>query len=435
MESAVNEDEMHSSSPIIPYSRLFIVFGKGNHPSYEQIHSSFSQYGSVLNIKIVKDQRTNESKGICYVQYAKASSAAKSLEEMNGTLLGTKPLKVMLASDKHGQEDPEMLNDKNRSRLFLVISKSTTETELRNEFKEFGNLQYVKILTDSDGNSKGCAFVKFETPYSAALALENCPSNYKVEYAAPKKKQQEDSSYFDTTSSSKPPYYDTKFQPNIQQPIQGRKILIRFYSPIFQEHLSKLCSIPPQFEYCEILQLHATGIEGLATAVYSNQGAAEYARAKLNGFEYPPGCPLSVSISTNTTPNVYEDSNQYYSSVPPTPPIPSSPAPPSMMYADNSNLNYGNVCRVYFLCEPYPPTERILRETFQYYGTVTDAYIVRGKKFGFVTFDNPYSAQQSIKMLNNAKINEIQYSVRIARPRTESGSERETNEVKRRRFD
>ena len=77
--------------------------------------------------------------------------AAKALDEMNGAVLGSKPLKVMLASDKHLTEDPEIMNDKNRSRLFLVISKGTTESDLRSDFDQFGHLQYVKIITNDSG--------------------------------------------------------------------------------------------------------------------------------------------------------------------------------------------------------------------------------------------------------------------------------------------
>ena len=431
MATVFNEGDSYTQTNHPSYSRLFIVLGKGNHPTKEVLNESFSRYGSIHSIKIVKDQATNESKGICYIQYFKASSAAKAMDEMNGAVLGSKPLKVMLASDKHASDDPEIMNDKNRSRLFLVISKGTTESDLKNDFEQFGQLQYVKVITTDSGQSKGCAFIKFTSPYNAALALENCPSDYKIEYAAPKRRSYADepSSFNSSNSSQTSTYRDAYSIPNAVVPIQHRKILLRFYSPNIQTHLNRLFSIPPHFEYSEVISAPAPGVEGLAAAVYSTAEAADYARVKLNGFEYPPGFPIVASFYNLNTMNYPSDSNSYYSQYStPQPPLPYAEAP------GTSDSSANPACRVFFQCNPYPPSEKQLRETFQYYGVVTDAYIVRGKKFGFVTFDNPASAQQAVQKLNDRCVNDIQYSVTIARPRAESRTECDSGE-KRKRFD
>lgn len=430
MASAVDSEQyLAPSQP--PFSRLFIVFGKGNHPTEAQLNEAFVQYGPIQNIKMVKDQVTSESKGICYIQYMKTSSAARALEEMNGVILGSKPIKVLLASDKHGNDDPEFLNEKTRSRLFLVISKETTDTELRNDFEQFGNLQYVKILTDDAGRSKGCAFIKYTTPYNAALAVESCPSDYKIEYAAPKRKSfGEDPSPFNTPSIVQTPTYQNNYSmPNSVAPLNRRKIMVRFYTLNVQNHLIKLFSIPPQFEYSEIISVPAPGVEGIATAVYSTPEAADYARAKLNDFEYPPGSPLIATLSTTSQMSYPPDTGTYYqqySTAAQTPAYPETAAA--------ADFNPSSICRVFFQCDPYPPNEKQLREIFQYYGSITDAYIVRGKKIGFVTFTSPNSAQQAVQLMNNRVVNDIQFTVRIARPRTESGTEYEGGE-KRKRFD
>ncbi|KAI6657752.1 hypothetical protein LOD99_496 [Oopsacas minuta] len=428
MASAI-EGEQYATPTNPPFSRLFIVFGKGNHPTEAQLDESFRQYGSIQSIKVVKDQITNESKGICYVQYMKTSSAARAVEEMNGAVLGSKPIKVMLASDKNAVDDPESLNEKTRSRLFLVISKGTTEEELKNNFEQFGNLQYVKIITNDAGQSKGCAFVKFANPYNAALALESCPSDYKIEYAAPKRKSFGEDSNFPNSISPQTPTYQSYNVPSTV-PLHRRKILVRFYTANVQSHLIKLFSIPPQFEYSEILSVPVPGVEGMATAVYSTAEAADYARAKLNGFEYPPGSPLIASVSNPNQLSYPTDSSTYYQQYGAAVPTPS----PYAEALATSDFNSNTICRVFFQCDPYPPNEKQLRETFQYYGTITDAYIVRGKKFGFVTFTNPTSAQQAVQLMNNRVVNDIQFSVRIARPRTESGTDNDGGE-KRKRFD
>lgn len=58
------------------------------------------------------------------------------------------------------------------SRLFIVCSKSTAELELREKFDEFGKIEDVRILSASDGTSKGVAFIKFGKTSEAATACE-----------------------------------------------------------------------------------------------------------------------------------------------------------------------------------------------------------------------------------------------------------------------
>ena len=387
MATVFNESDSYTQTNHPSYSRLSILLGNGNHPTKDVLNESFSRYGSIHSIKIVKDQATNESKGICYIQYFKASSATKAMDEMNGAVLGSKPLKVMLASDEHANDDPEIMNDKNRSRIFLVISKGTTESDLKNDFEQFGQLQDVKVITTDSGQSKGCAFIKFTSPYNAALALENYPSDYKIEYAAPKRRSYADEPSSFNSSNSPQTSTPTLFLTRLFQYNTARYFSDRYTN--IQTHPNMLFSIPPHFEYSGDISAPAPGVEGLAAAVYSTAEAADYARVKLNGF----------NINTMNYPS---DSNSYYSQYStPQPPLPYAEAP------GTSDSSANPACRVFFQCNPYPPSEKQLRETSQYYGVVTDAYIVRGNKFGFVTFDNPASAQQAVQKLNDRCVNDI----------------------------
>ncbi len=77
-----------------PFSRVFIVCSKNMKD--DEIKDAFGVYGTIEDIWMVKDRMTKESKGICYVKYDKASSAAKAIEEMDGKVIGSdpKPIKV-----------------------------------------------------------------------------------------------------------------------------------------------------------------------------------------------------------------------------------------------------------------------------------------------------------------------------------------------------
>ena len=77
-----------------PFSRVFVVCSK-NHRE-EEVRKAFEAYGSVEDVWMVKDRMTKESKGICYVKYDKASSAALAIESLDGKTIGEeqKPIRV-----------------------------------------------------------------------------------------------------------------------------------------------------------------------------------------------------------------------------------------------------------------------------------------------------------------------------------------------------
>lgn len=77
-----------------PNSRLFVVTSRSI--TEDVLRDSFSVFGDVQGVWVVKDKQTKESKGICYVKFAKSSQACMAMEEMHGKVLeeGTKPIKV-----------------------------------------------------------------------------------------------------------------------------------------------------------------------------------------------------------------------------------------------------------------------------------------------------------------------------------------------------
>lgn len=77
-----------------PFSRIFIVCSK-KHTS-EDMRAAFEQFGTIEDIWVVKDKQTKENRGVCYIKFAKASSAARACEEMDGKVIGedAKPIKV-----------------------------------------------------------------------------------------------------------------------------------------------------------------------------------------------------------------------------------------------------------------------------------------------------------------------------------------------------
>lgn len=183
-----------------PGSRLFIVCGKS--VEADVLSSAFSPYGNVQNVKVIRD------KGVAYVKYDLASSAALAMEVLNGAVLnnGRGPkLKVLLAEAptargvqpaKHVTEqeissDPD--NIPPRSRLFVVVPKQADPQQISDDMLTFQELEYCK--TDLIA-TKGVVFCKFSKASSALRALEQVSARgtlagYKVKcmLAEPKTKR------------------------------------------------------------------------------------------------------------------------------------------------------------------------------------------------------------------------------------------------------
>ncbi len=83
------KDSQKGNSDFPPFSRVFVVCSR-NHKE-EDIRAAFQNYGIVEDVWMVKDRMTKENKGICYVKFDKASSAALAIENMDGKVIGDEP--------------------------------------------------------------------------------------------------------------------------------------------------------------------------------------------------------------------------------------------------------------------------------------------------------------------------------------------------------
>lgn len=98
-DSGSNSGRVDVDNP--PFSRVFVVCSK-RHNS-DDMRTAFESYGSVEDIWMVKDKTTKENRGVCYIKFEKASSAALACEEMDGKQIGDDPkaIKVISIRDSH----------------------------------------------------------------------------------------------------------------------------------------------------------------------------------------------------------------------------------------------------------------------------------------------------------------------------------------------
>ncbi|XP_067006548.1 RNA-binding protein 45 [Anabrus simplex] len=301
-----DRDGMDSGKPRIddpPNSRLFIVCSKNI--TEEEFRSAFEKYGSIEEIWVVKDRTTGEPKGVTYIKFSKTSEAALALEEMNGCCIGNqpRPLKVMIAHSREQGSKREMNEEERLLRLFCVVPKTMTDQQLRDHFKQFGDIDYVSVVKDRETKeSKGFAYVKYHRVSHAAKAFEGCDRSFKAVFAEPKKPKTSFDSFDRYSGPPVPsiPYDAPPFSPFGSMDSGGFSKADSFTtlrviaSPsLNQDQLWKLFDLVPGLDYLHLDTKSRYG-KGQATAVYNSPQAAAYARDKLHGFEYPPGQRLIV---------------------------------------------------------------------------------------------------------------------------------------------
>jgi RNA recognition motif-containing protein len=62
--------------------------------SEEELEQAFSKYGEVTTVKIIRDKYTDQSKGFGFIEMTNDDEAQKAIDELNGTELKGRELRV-----------------------------------------------------------------------------------------------------------------------------------------------------------------------------------------------------------------------------------------------------------------------------------------------------------------------------------------------------
>ncbi len=81
-------------------SKKLFVGGLSWGTTDDALHSAFSQFGEIVEAKVITDRETGRSRGFGFVTFANDEGASKAITGMDGTELDGRTIKVNEAQDK-----------------------------------------------------------------------------------------------------------------------------------------------------------------------------------------------------------------------------------------------------------------------------------------------------------------------------------------------
>lgn len=140
------------------------IFVGGCHPRIEkqQLSDYFSQFGEVVESRLVKDKRTKKFRGFAFVTFADVDVVNDVMEIKNHKIMDKK-IELKRAYTK--EETREKLLDEKMRKLYIVgIPKFLTQKKIQDYFEQFGEVLDTRVIHDPNkGKEKGYGFVLFAT--------------------------------------------------------------------------------------------------------------------------------------------------------------------------------------------------------------------------------------------------------------------------------
>jgi len=158
-----------------------------------ELRELFEQFGSVFQLNVLRDKQTGESKGCCFVTFYSRRAALDAQNALHN-------LRTLPGSHHPIQMKPADTENRNERKLFIgMVSKNFDEQNIRGLFQSYGTIEDCTVLRDTNGKSRGCAFVTFQKRQCALNAIksmhqsqtmEGCSSPLVVKFAdTPKDKE------------------------------------------------------------------------------------------------------------------------------------------------------------------------------------------------------------------------------------------------------
>eukprot|EP00070_Physeter_catodon_P014620 XP_023971950.1 CUGBP Elav-like family member 3 isoform X29 [Physeter catodon] len=395
------------------------------HLEEKDLKPIFEQFGRIFELTVIKDKYTGLHKGCAFLTYCARDSALKAQSALHEqkTLPGmNRPIQVKPAdSESRGgrfctlgfNPSPSIRRPRTWNRKLFVgmLGKQQTDEDVRKMFEPFGTIDECTVLRGPDGTSKGCAFVKFQTHAEAQAAINTLHSSRTLPGAS---------------SSLVVKFADTEKERGLRR-MQQVATQLGMFSPIalqFGAYSAYTQALMQQ--QAALVAAHSAYLSPMATmaAVQMQHMAAINANGLI-------ATPITPSSGTSTPPAI---------AATPVSAIPAalgvngySPVPTQPTGQPAPDALYPNGVHPYPAQSPAAPVDPLQQAyagmqhyTAAYpaaYSLVAPAFpqppalVQQQQREGFVSFDNPASAQAAIQAMNGFQIGMKRLKVQLKRPK------------------
>uniref|UniRef100_A0A8C4E904 Cugbp, Elav-like family member 3b n=1 Tax=Dicentrarchus labrax TaxID=13489 RepID=A0A8C4E904_DICLA len=367
----------------------------------------FEQFGKIYELTVIKDKYTGMHKGCAFLTYCARESALKAQSALHEqkTLPGmNRPIQVKPADSEGRGED---------RKLFVgMLGKQQSDEDVRRLFEPFGSIDECTVLRGPDGTSKGCAFVKFQGHTEAQAAINSLHGSRTMPGAS---------------SSLVVKFADTEKERGLRR-MQQVASQLGIFSPMtlnFPAYNAYTQALVQQ----QALVAQSAYLSPVATvaAVQMQQMAA----LNANGIIATPITPITPPAALDPLQQAYAGMQHYTAAYPaayglvgqPFPQQPTLVAQQHQQPQQQQQREGPEGCNIFIYHLPQEFSDSEMLQMFLPFGNVISAKVFvdratnQSKCFGFVSFDNPASAQASIQAMNGFQIGMKRLKVQLKRPK------------------
>uniref|UniRef100_A0A8C4ECA9 Cugbp, Elav-like family member 3b n=1 Tax=Dicentrarchus labrax TaxID=13489 RepID=A0A8C4ECA9_DICLA len=411
-----------------------------------------------MNIYIFPSPRTVRCAFLTYCARESALKAQSALHEQK-TLPGmNRPIQVKPADSEGRGED---------RKLFVgMLGKQQSDEDVRRLFEPFGSIDECTVLRGPDGTSKGCAFVKFQGHTEAQAAINSlhgsrtmpgASSSLVVKFADTEKERglrrmQQVASQLGIFSpmTLNFPAYNAYTQALVQQ--QALVAQSAYLSPVAtvaavqMQQMAALnangiiatpitpitpssgTNTPPTIAATPVSALPPIGVNGYSSVPAPTNGQQATEALYTNGVHpYQAQSPAAL----DPLQQAYAGMQHYTAAYPaayglvgqPFPQQPTLVAQQHQQPQQQQQREGPEGCNIFIYHLPQEFSDSEMLQMFLPFGNVISAKVFvdratnQSKCFGFVSFDNPASAQASIQAMNGFQIGMKRLKVQLKRPK------------------
>ncbi|XP_063403757.1 CUGBP Elav-like family member 2 isoform X14 [Mytilus trossulus] len=437
-----------------------------------EIRKMFEEFGPVFQLNVLRDKLTGQSKGCCFVTFYTRKAALDAQNALHNikTMAGMHHPIQMKPADSEKRSGETNCGGYQVSRiisyerkLFVgMISKKCSENDIRMIFSPFGSIEDCTVLRDQNGQSRGCAFVTYVNRQSAQNAIkslhhsqtmEGCNAPIVVKFADTQKEKEQKKLNNMTANlwslsvgglNALGPQYLALLQQAAAAGNLGMFNLGNMGEVASLQNLQGLMALanannPGALNALGIQSLSGLGGNGMSNSTGSLTGTTTTsslpglaANLQSLGNNNISATHLQNAVnglgSTNhsgmdTISQAYTGIQQYAAAFPNSFNTTTAQIQQNSAAGKQSEGPEGANLFIYHLPQEF--TDSDLIQTFSPFGSVISAKVFIDKQtnlskcFGFVSYDNPVSAQAAIQAMNGFQIGMKRLKVQLKRPKND----------------